>query len=330
MADLRGLHIGGVLIKNPLVLAPMAGVCDLPFRLICKHMGCALVYTEMISSMALWYRNRRTSFMLTLSEREHPVSVQIFGSNPEVMAQAARVAAASGADIVDINMGCPVPKVVKNEEGCALMRRPGLAQDIVRAVVSSAGVPVTVKIRMGWDDASANAVEFAQACVEAGASAVAVHGRTRAQGYQGNADWGIIARVKAAVSVPVIGNGDVRDPLDVARMMDETACDGVMIGRGALGNPWIFRRSLHYLATGEVPPEPTAVERIDMALNHLDTDVEYKGAKTATSEMRKHLAWYIRGLPRATRVRDLVNTAGGPDALRRILTAYRDQFERGT
>lgn len=328
---LAGFCIGQVRISGPLVLAPMAGVCDAPFRRICKEMGCGLVYTEMISAMALMYGNRHTQEMLRICDAERPAAVQLFGSDPKTMARAAVMAQQLGADIVDINMGCPAPKIVRSGEGAALMCRPGLAWDIVRAVRGVCNVPVTVKIRKGWDEGAANAVEFAAGCVAAGADAVAVHGRTRAQGYSGAADWSVIARVAQAVPVPVLGNGDVDSPERAARMLDETGCAAVMVGRGALGNPWIFKRALHYLSTGQLLPEPRPEERISMALRHLKDVADLKGEKTAASQMRKHLAWYTRGLPGAARMRDAIMAAPGLSDLQDMLSEYLDRllvFER--
>ena len=313
-------------MENPLVLAPMAGVCDMPYRLICKEMGCGLMYTEMISAMGLKYGDRNTLKILEMSEDERPVAAQVFGSDPEVVAYGARIMETKGADLIDINMGCPVPKVVRSGEGCALMRRPDLAARIVERVKASVDVPVTVKIRKGWDDLTANAVEFARACVEAGADAVAVHGRTRSQGYSGKADWNVIAEVAAAVSVPVIGNGDVVEPEDAVRMLELTGCAGVMIGRGAMGNPWIFRRALHCLRTGETPAEPSPAERIGLALRHLDMAVAFKGEKVASKEMRKHLAWDIRGLRGAARMREVINSCPDSASLRRAMEGYLDAF----
>jgi tRNA-dihydrouridine synthase B len=318
----RGFSIGAVRMENPLVLAPMAGVCDAPFRLICREMGCALTYTEMVSGMALVHANTRTMEMLAISEDDHPIAVQLFGSDPGVMARAAVMVEQKGADIIDINMGCPVPKIVKNREGSALMRDPERAWAIVRAVRKEVRVPVTVKIRKGWDDYSVNAVGFAEGCVEAGADGIAVHGRTREQGYSGEADWHIIAQVADALDVPVIGNGDVTCAEDALEIMEQTGCVGVMIGRGALGNPWIFRECLHYLDTGELLPEPELYERVSMALRHLDDAVEFKGERVAVREMRKHLAWYIRGLRGAARMRDAINTSESVEELRGIMLEY--------
>lgn len=317
----RAVHL-----ENPLVLAPMAGVCDMPYRLLCKEMGCALVYTEMISAMGLKYSDRDTLKILEIGEGEWPVAAQVFGSDPDVVAYAAGVMERRGAAIVDINMGCPVPKIVKSGEGSALMRRPGVAADIVRRVKQSVGVPVTVKIRKGWDEHLENAVEVALACEEAGADAIAVHGRTRDQGYSGEADWGVIARVAAAVKVPVIGNGDVVKPSDALGLLERTRCSGVMIGRAAMGNPWIFKRALCYMTTGEEPPEPSAAERLQVALRHLDMAVEFKGEKVASREMRKHLAWYIRGLRGSSRMREIINSAPDVGSLRQAITRYLDDL----
>lgn len=321
-----GTGPGAVQIENPLVLAPMAGVCDMPYRLLCKEMGCALVYTEMISAMGLKYSDRNTLKILEIGDAEWPVAAQVFGSDPDVVAYAAGVMQERGAAIVDINMGCPVPKVVKGGEGCALMRRPDLAADIVRRVRQAVSIPVTVKIRKGWDDDRENALEVALACEEAGAAAIAVHGRTREQGYSGQADWGSIARVAAAVKVPVIGNGDVVKPSDALRLLEHTGCSGVMIGRGAMGNPWIFSRSLAFMTTGEVPPEPSPAERLRVALRHLDMAVEFKGEKVASREMRKHLAWYIRGLRGSSRMRELINSTADSRGLRRAISGYLDEL----
>ena len=324
-----GFDIARVHVANRLVLAPMAGVCDAPFRRICKEMGCGLVYTEMISAMALVYDNRRTLEMIRIFDDERPVAVQLFGSDPDVMARAAATVEQLGADILDINMGCPAPKIVRSGEGAALMCRPGLAWEIVRAVRAACTVPVTVKIRKGWDEETANAVEFAMGCVEAGADAVAVHGRTRAEGYSGAADWSVIARVAQAVPVPVLGNGDVDSPEAATRMLDETGCAAVMVGRGALGNPWIFRRALSYLSTGQLLPEPEPCERIAMAMRHLSDVAAFKGDEAAASQMRKHLAWHVRGLRGAARVREAIMAAPTVSALQGVLAQYLLVFGQG-
>ena len=292
---------------------------DAPFRLICREMGCALTYTEMVSGMALVHANTRTMEMLAISEDDHPIAVQLFGSDPGVMARAAVMVEQKGADIIDINMGCPVPKIVKNREGSALMRDPERAWAIVRAVRKEVRVPVTVKIRKGWM-ITVNAVGFAEGC-GGRADGIAVHGRTREQGYSGEADWHITPRLPMPW-MPVIGNGDVTCAEDALEIMEQTGCVGVMIGRGALGNPWIFRECLHYLDTGELLPEPELYERVSMALRHLDDAVEFKGERVAVREMRKHLAWYIRGLRGAARMRDAINTSESVEELRGIMLEY--------
>jgi nifR3 family TIM-barrel protein len=299
--------IGNVTIANPVIAAPMAGVTDRAYRILAREHGCGLVYTEMISDQALIYGNPKTNILLDCRGERGPIAVQIFGSNVEYMARAAEIVAGRGADIIDINMGCPTPKIVKNGEGSALMKNPELAARIVEAVVSRVNCPVTVKMRKGWDEESVNAVELARLVVEAGARAVAVHGRTRSQFYSGQADWEIIKQVREAVDVPVIGNGDVRSPGDAALMLARTGCHGVMIGRAAMGNPWIFSRTVHYLATGELMPGPTPEMRRETAVRHYKLLVETKGEDVANREMRKHLAWYTKGLRGAARLRERIN-----------------------
>lgn len=304
------LKIGSLELANPVILAPMAGVTDLPFRLLAKEMGCGLVYSEMVSDKGLIYQNCHTLEMLKSHERERPVAVQIFGSDPKSMAQAAKIVEASGAaDIIDMNMGCPTPKIVKNGEGSALMRTPDLAFDIMSHVVKAVQLPVTVKIRKGWNDASVNAVQMAKLAEQAGVAAIAVHGRTREQFYTGEADWEIIKQVKDHVRIPVIGNGDIRTPQDAVQMLTETRCDGIMIGRGSQGNPWIFRQVAHYLKTGELLPGPSLAERMSVLFRHLDMLVDCKGEYIGTREMRRHAAWYTKGLPHSAELRLKFNQA---------------------
>ena len=318
------MQIGKLKLANQVVLAPMAGVTDLPFRLLAKEMGCGLVYSEMVSDKGLIYDNVHTKKLLAIDERERPVALQIFGSEPDCMGQAATIVANAGADIIDINMGCPTHKIVKNGEGSALMRKPDAAYRIIAAVVAAAGdVPVTVKFRKGWDDKSVNAVEIAKLAEQAGAAAVSVHGRTREQFYSGQADWQIIREVKQAVRIPVIGNGDVRTPHDAKRLLTDTGCDGIMVGRGAQGNPWIFRQITHYLATGEMLLPPGLDERIDMLLRHLDMLVEHKGEYVGIREMRSHAAWYTKGLHKSAELRLTFNQAASKADFIRIMEDYR-------
>ena len=303
------MQIGTIKLVNPVILAPMAGVTDLPFRLLAKEMGCGLVYSEMVSDKGLLYKNNHTMDMLKIDERERPVAMQIFGSEPESMAKAAQFVEAAGTNIIDINMGCPTPKIIKNGSGAALMCQPELAYRIMVNVVEAVKVPVTVKIRKGWNQNSINAVEMAKLAEKAGIAAVAIHGRTREQFYSGEADWSIIRQVKESVGIPVIGNGDIRTPYDAESMLAETGCDGLMIGRGAQGNPWIFRQVTQYLATGEVLPLPTASERLSVMLRHLDMLVEYKGEYLGIREMRRHGAWYTKGLHHSSELRLKFNQA---------------------
>lgn len=308
-----------------MVAAPMAGISDKAFRLLAREMGCALTCTEMISAQALLFGSAKTAGMLDVAG-EHPVSVQLFGSCPGDLARAARAVAKSGAQIIDLNMGCPTPKIVKNGEGAALMRDPARAGEIVAAVVDAVTLPVTVKMRRGWDADSPDAVEVAGRVVAAGASAVTVHGRYRVDFYSGRADWGIIKAVKDAVGVPVIGNGDVWSAPDARRMLDETGCDGVMIGRAARGCPWIYRETARYLTTGELPAPPSGAERVAMAIRHLDLLVRYKGEGTAVLQMRKHAAWYTRGLPYAARLREQLHRATGAAEMRALITFTLSQM----
>lgn len=301
------MKIGSVELKNKVFLSPMAGVTDLPFRLICKEQNCGMLYTEMINAKALCYNDENTKKMLKIEEEEHPVAVQIFGSDPEFMGRAAQIMNEYPNEILDINMGCPAPKVVKNGDGSALMKNPKLAAEVLTSVVKNSEKPVTLKIRKGWDDSSINAVEIAKIAEQCGISALAIHGRTREQYYSGKADWDIIAKIKQNISIPVIGNGDVFTVEDSINMLEKTKCDAIMIGRGAQGNPWIFKRINHYMKTGEVLPEPTIEEKITTAIKHLGLAVEVHGEYIAVREMRKHIGWYLKGIKGSARVRDEVN-----------------------
>lgn len=320
------MKIGDFKPDNGVFLAPMAGVTDKAFRVICKEFGSGLVYTEMVSSKGLYYGSKRTEVMLDIDDREAPAVVQMFGSDPEIMGYMAEAISQNPkVAIVDINMGCPAPKIVKNCEGSALMKNPELAEKVIKNVVLKSKVPVTVKFRKGWDETSINAVEFGKMAEGAGASAIAVHGRTRAQMYEGKADWDIIRQVKEAVSIPVIGNGDVVSPETAKKLFDETGCDAIMIGRGALGNPWIFKRVVHYLNTGEIFPEPEFYERIDMAIRHMDMAYEYKGQR-GIIEMRKQLAWYMKGIKDAAAIRNKINTMDDREEIINLLIDYRNEL----
>lgn len=319
--------IGNVPIQGKAILAPMAGVSDIAYRLLAKEHGASIVCTEMVSAMGIKYKNERTHELLRMEAVEHPVSMQIFGSNPEAIALGAKVVADAGADIVDINMGCPVKKVVSSGDGSALMKTPDLAARVAEAAVKAVDVPVTVKMRIGWDDDHINVVDFAKRIESTGVAAVAVHGRTREQMYMGRADWSYIKAVKDSLSIPVIGNGDVWTPEDALRMMQETGCDAVMIGRGAQGNPWIFERTNHYLRTGELRPEPTYLERLDMLLKHFELLCRYKGAALGVREIRTHAGWYMRGMPEAAYWRNRVNTIHTVESFKKELSTYRDVLE---
>ena len=301
------LTIGNVTLDNNLILAPMAGVCDLPFRLLCKEQGAGLVCMEMVSAKALFYHNKRTNELLEVDERERPVSLQLFGSDPDCISQMANEIEDRPFDILDINMGCPVPKVFNNGDGSALMKNPKLVGEIVEKTVKAIKKPVTVKIRKGVDEEHVNAVEIARVAQESGAAAVAVHGRTREQYYSGKADWDIIRQVKEALSIPVIGNGDLLTAEDVIAMQKETGCDGFMIGRGAQGNPWIFHQILHYFETGELIGKPPLEEVVEMILRHARMQIEFKGEEIAMREMRKHSAWYTAGYHNSARLRGRLN-----------------------
>ncbi|MHC1746637.1 MAG: tRNA dihydrouridine synthase DusB [Negativicutes bacterium] len=320
------MQIGALRLKNPLLLAPMAGVTDLPFRLLSKEMGCALAYSEMVSSRGLLYSNENTLDLMRIDARERPVAVQIFGSDPENMASAARIVAAAGADVVDINMGCPTPKIIKNGDGAALMRKPELAYRIMCSVAQAIDIPVTVKFRKGWDESCVNVVSLAKLAQKAGISAIAVHGRTREQFYTGKADWHIIREVKDAVTVPVIGNGDIRLPEDAKQMIDMTNCDGVMIGRSAQGNPWIFRQVDEYLKTGRYSSGPRLSERREILFRHLEMLISLKGEYLGIREMRRHAAWYTKGLPKSAQLRLRFNQA----ISKKDFLTIMDNFASGT
>ena len=306
-------------MDNPYILAPMAGVTDLPFRLLCKEQGAGLLCMEMISAKALQYKNKNTKALLSIHPQEYPVSLQLFGSDPQIISEQAKIIEELPFQILDINMGCPVPKVVRNGEGSALMKNPCLVYDIVSATVKAIKKPVTVKIRKGFDDSCINAVEIAKIIEEAGASAVAVHGRTREQYYSGKADWDIIRQVKEAVKIPVIGNGDVTSGEKALAMKEETGCDGVMIGRGAQGNPWIFRELLEYEKSGKLPDRPTVQVIRETMLRHARLQIEFKGDYLGIREMRKHVAWYTKGLKGSARLREAINQVESYEELENLL-----------
>lgn len=315
------LQIGSVTLPNNIILGPMAGVCDLPFRLLCHEQGAGLVCMEMVSAKAVTYHNRNTQMLLQIHPQEHPVSLQIFGSEPAVMAQAVGMLQEMDYDILDINMGCPVPKIVGNGEGSALMKNPKLIEQIVKAVSQATDRPVTVKIRKGFTEKSINAVECALAAQEGGAAAVTVHGRTREQYYNGSADWCIIRQVKEALQIPVIGNGDVTDGISAKRMFEETGCDGIMTARAAQGNPWIFAEITSYLRDGSNPERPLAQEVYDTVIRHADLQLQYKGEYIGIREMRKHVSWYSTGYPGSARFRAQINCMEDMEALKRACHA---------
>lgn len=294
-------------LTNKLVLAPMAGVTDLPFRLLSKEQGCDVLYTEMVSAKAILYKNKNTEPLMEYQKMEHPIGLQLFGSDPQIMADIAARVQERGYDFIDVNMGCPVPKIVNNNEGSALMKQPKLVGEIVSAMVKAVDVPVTVKIRKGFDEEHINAVEIAKVIEESGGAAVAVHGRLRSEYYSGHADWDIIRQVKGAVKIPVIGNGDLTTPQDIVKMKEQTGCDAFMIGRGAKGNPFIFSQMKTYFREGYIPEKPPLSEMVQVMLRHAQMMVEYKGEFTGIHEMRKHVAWYTTGYPNSAKLRDEVN-----------------------
>ena len=322
------MRIGTVEINSQLALAPMAGVTDAPFRALCRAQGAALTCTEMVSAKAILYKNRNTEELLTIDSKEHPVSLQLFGSDPDIISEIAKQIEERPFDILDLNMGCPVPKVVNNGDGSALMKNPRLAGEIIEKTARAIKKPLTVKIRKGFDDAHVNAVELAHIAQESGAAAVAVHGRTREQYYAGHADWDIIRQVKEAVSIPVIGNGDIRTPEDVAAMAEQTGCDGYMIARGAEGNPWIFRQILHYFDTGEHLARPDFSEVTEMLLRHAKMQIDCKGDYTGIREIRKHAAWYTAGYRNSSKLRGRINEVENYEQLEALFREVESYNEK--
>lgn len=313
------LKIGNVRLKNTYILAPMAGVTDLPFRLLCKEQGAGLVCMEMVSAKAIRYQNKNTEVLLRIDEREHPVALQLFGSDPDIMSEITKQLEDLPYDILDINMGCPVPKIVKNGEGSALMKNPKLVEQIVTKVSQATKKPLMIKIRKGFDDSCINAVEIAKIIEGSGGAAVTVHGRTREQYYSGKADWDIIRQVKESVRIPVIGNGDVTSPETALALKQQTGCDGIMVGRGAQGNPWIFSELLEYEKTGMTLPKPSIQEVKATMLRHARMQIDFKGDYLGIREMRKHVAWYTTGLPGSAKLRALINQVESYEALQQLL-----------
>lgn len=316
------LQIGKVCLDNNLILAPMAGVTDLPFRLLCREQGAGLVCMEMVSAKAIYYKNQNTESLMEIHPEEKPASLQLFGSDPYILSEMAKRIEEKPFAILDFNMGCPVPKVVNNREGSALMKEPELVREILTGLVKAIKKPVTVKIRKGFDEDSVNAVEIARIAEDCGVAAIAVHGRTRQQYYSGKADWDIIRQVKEAVRIPVIGNGDVVDGASAKALLEQTGCDGIMIGRAAQGNPWIFKEVLQYLESGIENDPPTNAEKKEIILRHARLQLEYKGEYTAVRELRKHLSWYTAGMPGSAKIRQKVNSLETIEELFRCIEEY--------
>lgn len=319
------MQISNITLENNVFLAPMAGVTDIAFRGLCKEMGCGLVYTEMVSAKALYYESENTKTLMRIAEEEKPVACQMFGSDPKIMSYVTEKYFNTNDDIciIDINMGCPAPKIIKNGDGSALMKNPKLAYEIVKEVKKASIKPVTVKFRMGYDENNINAVEFAKVIESAGADAIAVHGRTRVQMYEGKANWDIIRQVKEAVNIPVIGNGDVFSADDALNLVKTSNCDGIMIGRGSTGNPWIFKQIVDGLNGKEVNP-PKAWEKLDMCIKHYNLALKYDGEYKAVREMRKHSAWYIKGLPKCTDIKNKINLETDSQKVLQILNEYKN------